>query len=183
MKTVQRTCLLALALGGLLAPDHLRAQVTYDQILRAADEPQNWLTYNGTYSSQRHSGLRSRSRRRTWETSSRSGCFRIRCSVPGSRTRSSSTGSCTSPSDPTTSWPSMLSQVGCSGYTGIGQPTMLGSAVVPTTAVWPSWTTRCSWARWTLGSSRSTRPMAGRSGTSKSRTQVRRIRSPWRPWW
>ena len=57
MKTVQRTCLLALALGGLLAPDHLRAQVTYDRILHAADEPQNWLTYNGTYSSQRHSGL------------------------------------------------------------------------------------------------------------------------------
>ena len=57
MKTVQRTCLLALALGGLLAPHHLRAQVTYDRILHAADEPQNWLTYNGTYSSQRHSGL------------------------------------------------------------------------------------------------------------------------------
>ena len=57
MKTVQRTCLLALALGGLLAPHQLRAQVTYDRILRSADEPQNWLTYNGTYSSQRHSGL------------------------------------------------------------------------------------------------------------------------------
>ena len=57
MKAVQRTCLLALVLGGLLAPHHLRAQVTYDQILRSADEPQNWLTYNGTYSSQRHSGL------------------------------------------------------------------------------------------------------------------------------
>ena len=57
MKAVQRTCLLALVLGGLLAPHHLRAQVTYDRILRAADEPQNWLTYNGTYSSQRHSGL------------------------------------------------------------------------------------------------------------------------------
>ncbi len=57
MKAVQRTCLLALVLGGLLAPYHLRAQVTYDRILRAADEPQNWLTYNGTYSSQRHSGL------------------------------------------------------------------------------------------------------------------------------
>ena len=57
MKAVQRTCLLALVLGGLLAPHHLRAQVTYGRILRAADEPQNWLTYNGTYSSQRHSGL------------------------------------------------------------------------------------------------------------------------------
>ena len=49
--------LLASAPGALLAPHHLRAQVTYDRILRSADEPQNWLTYNGTYSSQRHSGL------------------------------------------------------------------------------------------------------------------------------
>ena len=73
MKTVQHTWPLALPSGGLLvlalgalrasapgallAPHHLRAQVTYDRILRSADEPQNWLTYNGTYSSQRHSGL------------------------------------------------------------------------------------------------------------------------------
>ena len=73
MKTVQRTWPLALpsgalmalvlaalqasALGALLAPHHLRAQVTYDRILRSADEPENWLTYNGTYMSQRYSGL------------------------------------------------------------------------------------------------------------------------------
>ena len=65
MKTVRRTwlptlalgALLALAQGGLLVPHHLRAQVTSDRIMNAADEPQNWLTYNGTYSSQRHSGL------------------------------------------------------------------------------------------------------------------------------
>ena len=65
MKSVQRTRLpelalrglLALALTGLLAPHALRAQATYDRILNASDEPQNWLTYNGTYSSQRHSGL------------------------------------------------------------------------------------------------------------------------------
>ncbi len=65
MKTVQHTWPLALALGALLvsapgallAPHHLRAQVTYDRILRAADEPENWLTYNGTYMSQRYSGL------------------------------------------------------------------------------------------------------------------------------
>ena len=25
------------------------AQVPYDRILNAADEPQNWLTYNGSY--------------------------------------------------------------------------------------------------------------------------------------
>ena len=57
MKSVLRTLLLVFVLGGLLAPYHLHAQVSYDRILRSADEPQNWLTYNGTYSSQRHSGL------------------------------------------------------------------------------------------------------------------------------
>jgi alcohol dehydrogenase (cytochrome c) len=73
MKTVQRAWLPGLGLGsllalvraglpalaliGLVAPRHLQAQVTYDRILNASDEPQNWLTYNGTYSSQRHSGL------------------------------------------------------------------------------------------------------------------------------
>jgi alcohol dehydrogenase (cytochrome c) len=34
------------------------AQVTYDRLLRAAAEPQNWLTYSGSYLSQRHSTLR-----------------------------------------------------------------------------------------------------------------------------
>ena len=39
---------------------HLDAQsagVTYERILKAAAEPQNWLTYGGTYMSQRYSGL------------------------------------------------------------------------------------------------------------------------------
>ena len=35
----------------------LRAQVSYDRILKAASEPQNWLTYAGTYLSQRYSTL------------------------------------------------------------------------------------------------------------------------------
>ena len=43
----------------LLAASYpLDAQVTSDRILRAADEPQNWLTYSGTYMSQRFSALR-----------------------------------------------------------------------------------------------------------------------------
>ena len=36
----------------------LVAQVTPDRLLRAAQEPQNWLTYSGTYASQRYSTLR-----------------------------------------------------------------------------------------------------------------------------
>ena len=48
-------------LVGLLlvtATYRLDAQVTADRLLRAADEPQNWLTYSGGYASQRYSLLR-----------------------------------------------------------------------------------------------------------------------------
>jgi alcohol dehydrogenase (cytochrome c) len=42
----------------LAASYRLDAQVTSDRILRAAEEPQNWLTYSGGYSSQRYSLLK-----------------------------------------------------------------------------------------------------------------------------
>jgi alcohol dehydrogenase (cytochrome c) len=35
----------------------LHAQVTFDRILRADKEPQNWLTYSGSTQSQRYSQL------------------------------------------------------------------------------------------------------------------------------
>jgi alcohol dehydrogenase (cytochrome c) len=35
----------------------LSAQVSFDRLLKAADEPQNWLTYSGTLSGQRYSTL------------------------------------------------------------------------------------------------------------------------------
>src|SRR5215472_12928746 len=35
----------------------LNAQVTYDRLLNAAKEPQNWLTYSGGFASQRYSSL------------------------------------------------------------------------------------------------------------------------------
>jgi len=43
----------------VLGASHLAAQhVTPERIARAADEPENWLTYSGGYSSQRHTSLR-----------------------------------------------------------------------------------------------------------------------------
>jgi alcohol dehydrogenase (cytochrome c) len=48
----------AVALAGLMAcsiPG--RSQVTYDRIVKAAQEPQNWLTYSGDYNSWRYSKL------------------------------------------------------------------------------------------------------------------------------
>jgi alcohol dehydrogenase (cytochrome c) len=42
----------------LAASVGVAAQVTNDRLLRAADEPQNWLTYSGNYAGHRHSALR-----------------------------------------------------------------------------------------------------------------------------
>ena len=42
----------------MLALPTVRAQVTPDRLLRAVNEPQNWLSYSGGYFSQRHSPLR-----------------------------------------------------------------------------------------------------------------------------
>ena len=53
-KTFRFALLLAVV---AVASLQLDAQVTSDRILKAAAEPQNWLTYNGTYSSQRYSTL------------------------------------------------------------------------------------------------------------------------------
>jgi alcohol dehydrogenase (cytochrome c) len=49
---------ITLAAALTAATAHLSGQqVTADRILRAASEPHNWLTYNGTYDSQRYSRL------------------------------------------------------------------------------------------------------------------------------
>jgi alcohol dehydrogenase (cytochrome c) len=48
---------LAFSLIVTAATYHLHAQVTYDRILKAGAEPQNWLTYGGAYTSQRYSTL------------------------------------------------------------------------------------------------------------------------------
>ncbi len=57
MKTKNRTLWHVSVLGGLLAAAPVTAQVSPERILDAASEPGNWLTYNGTYSSQRFSAL------------------------------------------------------------------------------------------------------------------------------
>ena len=42
----------------LVASPPVAAQVSSERLLRASDEPTNWLTYSGTYFSQRHSLLK-----------------------------------------------------------------------------------------------------------------------------
>ena len=57
MKLARLTLLLGFVVGALVAPHRTLAQASYEQIQSSADEPQNWLTYNGSYSSQRYSLL------------------------------------------------------------------------------------------------------------------------------
>jgi alcohol dehydrogenase (cytochrome c) len=56
---IRRHRFAALLCAALLASSYAGAQpVTPERIVRAADEPENWLTYSGGYSSQRHTTLR-----------------------------------------------------------------------------------------------------------------------------
>ena len=50
-----RVILVAVVL--FLLPQGLHAQVTFERLLAADQEPQNWLTYSGAYNSQRFSPL------------------------------------------------------------------------------------------------------------------------------
>jgi len=57
MKFVKSSLITAVLLSCLLIPI-LHAQITYDRLLHASDEPHNWLTYSGSYASQRYSLLK-----------------------------------------------------------------------------------------------------------------------------
>ena len=54
---MRRSDLLALAACAALLAAQAGAQVTYERILRADEEPGNWLTYNRSYDSRHHSPL------------------------------------------------------------------------------------------------------------------------------
>src|SRR5438552_17246445 len=56
MKLPIRSVLFFVFLVSLVMPI-LRAQVSNDRLLRSAAEPHNWMTYSGTYASQRYSAL------------------------------------------------------------------------------------------------------------------------------
>ena len=85
--------------------------VTYERILNARAEPQNWLTYYGAYDGQRYSPL-DQINGATSASSSRHGCSRPArwaCTRARRRTRSrpprsSSTASCTSPAGTAGCW-------------------------------------------------------------------------------
>ena len=50
-------CFLLLALLAVSIPTPVAAQVTSQRLLEAVKEPHNWLTYGGTYKSQRYTTL------------------------------------------------------------------------------------------------------------------------------
>ena len=108
-----------LALGTLIVAARcaLHAQVTPDRLLRAADEPQNWLTYSGGYASQRHSPLTQidagqRQEPRAEVDPAESGVRRL--AVHAARRRRHHVSS---RSGRTTCWPWMRRPAACSGST------------------------------------------------------------------
>ena len=54
---MKRCKILFVLIVATLATDTGWAQVTYQQLREATNNPQNWLTYSGDYTGQRHSGL------------------------------------------------------------------------------------------------------------------------------
>src|SRR5262245_45116062 len=58
MKSLKGCLVIALCLLSYPILVRVSAQVPYDRLLRAAEEPQNWLTYSGSYMSQRYTALR-----------------------------------------------------------------------------------------------------------------------------
>ena len=58
MRVARRTLFATLAAVLLLLTWRVSAQVSYDRLLKAGSEPQNWLMYSGTYASQRYSALK-----------------------------------------------------------------------------------------------------------------------------
>lgn len=56
-EAIRKTRSASLLCLALLLPGALFAQVTSERLLRAPSEPQNWLTYSGSYMSQRYSPL------------------------------------------------------------------------------------------------------------------------------
>ena len=57
-KMIRKAYAASLLCVAVLLPGALGAQVNSERLLRASDEPQNWLTYSGGYSSQRYSALK-----------------------------------------------------------------------------------------------------------------------------
>ncbi len=49
--------LVTFLITALLIPALLPAQVPYERLVNAENEPESWLTYSGTYTSHRFSGL------------------------------------------------------------------------------------------------------------------------------
>ena len=57
MESISKLIRTLLIITCVSASPNVLTQVPYERILNASDEPENWLTYNGGYMSQRHSLL------------------------------------------------------------------------------------------------------------------------------
>ena len=86
LRRILAAALLVLAVCGV----RIQAQVTFERLLNPSAEPQNWLTYSGGYSSQRHSQLE-QIRPSNVDELELNGCFKRSRSRASRPRRSSST--------------------------------------------------------------------------------------------
>ena len=82
------------------------AQLSYERILNAQDEPQNWLTYNGGYMAQRHS-LLDQINKNNVENLELKWVLQNQVLAPGNLIPSSSMALCMLQRGPIVSWPWM----------------------------------------------------------------------------
>ena len=112
---MKRFALIAVLLLCLILRIVHAQQVSYERLLRASDEPQNWLTYSGTYFSQRYSLLRQITSANV-KTLEQKGFSRRSRWKSSRRHRWLSTESCISRRPQATPSQSMLRRVACFGF-------------------------------------------------------------------
>ena len=164
----------------IVASASLGAQVSFDRILRAQSEPQNWLTYSGKLRAIATASSR-RSRRPTSRTSSCNGCFRRCRSRSSKRRRWRRRRALHRAGRRTTSWRSTPHRADVLDLSPTRRRRRLARAAAASIAGWRFSATRCSWATIDGRLSRSMPRAAASCGTSPSLAPAEAATpSPWR---
>ena len=178
-ETMRRIGLAALLVG--TASGAVSAQVPFERLREAAQTPAHWLTYSGSYLSQRYSGLDE-------VTPANIGDLQLQWVYqtpvfgPWQSTPLVVDGVMYLTQRPQRRvWRSTPGRGACSGSTAIPPRPTTGPAADRTTAASPSLgDLACSWPRWTRTWWRSTRRPGPSCGTWSWPTRRWPIRSPWR---
>ena len=104
MNRIQTLLMCVLPMAASLPAQVVSDNVTFNRLLNAGKEPQNWLTYSGNYMSQRYSPLDANHAAEREKSGADSGCSRHGRSKSLKPRRWWWMASCTPCRRPTTSW-------------------------------------------------------------------------------